>query len=516
MEDLMDFEYFLYRDGQAPSETTDRELFIASIQPALANCPDHNHDRRLILRLWLDARRKQANPSDDMPLPGTVFSQVRGLTAFLLSLAGFLSGSGLCASFLSYHGKEPLNVATFLALFVLSQIAILAAGFFILAASRYSGKDLPFSLIRLALWNVMRRLMDALVKKTATRLSRENLSRMESAWGLLKGRSRCYGDLFPWPLFILTQMFAVWFNVGLVTATLFRVLGTDLAFGWQSTLKTSAEAVYTLVRIMALPWSFAVNEPVAHPTLAQIEGTRMILKDGIAQLATADLVSWWPFLCLCLVFYGLVPRLVLLVSAYAMQTLRLNNLRFDTLACDLLMMNLTQPVLFTQGEEQAVRPAWNAQVVVPAEIVNDTLNAPLLALVPQDIAADCPDSELNRHLESLFGAGFAKRLAVNLSTPMDEAALEKALASGSFNRAVCLMEAFQPPILETMDFIRLLRRKGGDSLRIHVLLIGKPSHETLFTAPSPDETKIWTQKLNSLGDPNIRPAICPESKGKPI
>ena len=34
------------------------------------------------------------------------------------------------------------------------------------------------------------------------------IAKFQAAWGLAKGKSRCYGDVFPFPLFILTQTFA--------------------------------------------------------------------------------------------------------------------------------------------------------------------------------------------------------------------------------------------------------------------------------------------------------------------
>ncbi len=513
-EDLMDFEYFLYHDAQTPEPEQARELYITAIQPALDRRPVRPHDRRSIFRLWLDEKRKRVSSPGGPILPGAVFRQTFGFAALILSIAGFASGSGLSASFLTYHGKEPLNVATFLTIFVLSQISILLFGLLILTVSHVSRKGVPFSLVRLALWNVLRHLMGFIVRKTAGHLSKDDLSRMASAWGILKGRSRCYGNVFPWPLFILTQMFAVWFNAGVIAATVLRVLGTDLAFGWQSTLRTGSEAVYNLVRFISIPWSFVVNEPLAHPTLTQIEGTRMILKDGIARLATADLVSWWPFLCFCVIFYGLVPRVALLVSAYVMQVRSLKSIRFENMACDTLLMNLTQPILDTRGETGNDVSPTKADSSPPSmgKRGNDTLATPFLAVIPQDIASDCPDDELNLRLETLFGSGFSKRLHVAVSSFADEIQLKKALGSSDFDRTVCLMEAWQPPIMETMDFFRTLRRTGGNNLRIHVLLVGKPKTTTIFTRPTDDDARIWVQKLNSLSDPNIRPTIMTESE----
>jgi hypothetical protein len=385
---------------------------------------------------------------------------------------------------------------------------VLVAVYFLIATKIFHQVP-PFSLIRFLLWNLMVKLMGSIGKKTAGHLSRETISRFESAWGLVKGKSRCYGNLFPWHLFILTQIFAVCFNIGIITATLLRVLGSDLAFGWQSTVQLSSHAVYGVVRFVSLPWSFAVNESLAHPSLSQIEGTRMILKDGITRLATEDLVSWWPFLCFCVVAYGLVPRLVLLASAVVMRKKALDHIRFENMACDMLMVKLTNPTVETRGESPIPRTALDSktqdsQIGNPTILSGDMAHMPFLALVPHDIAADCCDEELNHHLHAMFGTGFINKVLVAVDSSVDKTALETLFTNKSIQRVVFLMEAWQPPIRETMEFIRLLRRTGGNDLRIHILLVGKPSQETIFTAPSPNDSMVWTNKLNSLADPNLR------------
>ena len=77
-----------------------------------------------------------------------------------------------------------------------------------------------------------------------------------------------------------------------------QVVTADIAFGWQSTIQFSSDAVYTFVKIFSLPWSWIEPLSIVNPTYAQIQGSRMVLKDGIYHLATPDLVSWWPFLLL--------------------------------------------------------------------------------------------------------------------------------------------------------------------------------------------------------------------------
>ena len=62
--------------------------------------------------------------------------------------------------------------------------------------------------------------------------------------------------MFYWPLFAVFQRFAIFCNIGLLAATLTRVAFSDLAFGWQSTLKVGAQGMHSLVWVLSLPWSW--------------------------------------------------------------------------------------------------------------------------------------------------------------------------------------------------------------------------------------------------------------------
>ena len=143
--------------------------------------------------------------------------------------------------------------------------------------------------------------------RVAEKLGADHRSRMDSTLGIIRSKGSTYGFLFFLPIFILTQLFAIGFNLGLLTTTLFKVITADIAFGWQSTLQLSSAAVHSLVQKIALPWSWLAAGDPAYPSLAQIEGSRIILKEGIYHLSTPDLVSWWPFLCFSVFFYGLLP-----------------------------------------------------------------------------------------------------------------------------------------------------------------------------------------------------------------
>ena len=70
---------------------------------------------------------------------------------------------------------------------------------------------------------------------------------MASAMGLIREKTHAHGSLFLWPMLSLIQILALGFNVGVLAATLLKVMGADIAFGWQSTLQVSEQFVFTPV-----------------------------------------------------------------------------------------------------------------------------------------------------------------------------------------------------------------------------------------------------------------------------
>ncbi|MEA3417079.1 MAG: DUF2868 domain-containing protein [Thermodesulfobacteriota bacterium] len=55
--------------------------------------------------------------------------------------------------------------------------------------------------------------------------------------GLIRGKKQIYGSLFYWPAFILSQIFGIGFNIGVLCTTIVKVMGSDIAYGWLSTVQ---------------------------------------------------------------------------------------------------------------------------------------------------------------------------------------------------------------------------------------------------------------------------------------
>ena len=82
--------------------------------------------------------------------------------------------------------------------------------------------------------------------------------------------------------------------------------------------------------------------------------------------------------------------------------------------------------------------------------------------------------------------------------------LEKKQKQEGLPNIFLLFEAWQPPIKETLFYLKALRRILEDHVLIYIGLIGKPTAETIFSPVTDVDFKLWQQHVNRLDDPYIR------------
>lgn len=521
LSDILDLEYFLHRDetdiGDPEAAKTmalrDREIYLAHIGPDEPK--EKSRHRRFIVKSWLSQRRSEEKTAlpPETPLPGAVFEEIYRVLWWVFAVFGLLSGAGLAFSFLIYRGIEPLNVAYYFGALILSQfllmlVLILVLTFRLMNRS-FSENSILYSLIsrllvRLFLW---------VKKRTVKGLSGNRRSGIEAALGVVRGRRKVYGTLFYWPVFILAQVFGVCFNIGIIAATLVKVVATDIAFGWQSTVQFSPEMVHDLVRTIALPWSWFVPSGIAYPSLAEIEGSRMILKEGIYFLATENLISWWPFLCFAALFYGLIPRALLLIVGMVAKHRTLDKQDFEFSDIDRLMHRLQSPLVSTEGSptSEPARPEGLTEapsIASAAPVQHESASGEtVVALVPDDIFDEVTDDQLKSMVRKVLGYQVREKIRIGADDEADRAVLEGLSRSDWQNgrpHVLLLQEGWQPPIREILHFIQELRNTIGETGGIEVGLIGKPAPETIFTPVNEDNWNAWIQKLSGLGDPYLR------------
>lgn len=510
--DILDLEYFLRANGQETVDPgQDRDIYISNILPALDKSAPLS--RRHVIRKWLDRKREleKAKHPDTTILPGETYSEIYGLLQVISAVMAVMTGWATAATLLRYSGVEPVNIASYLAILVLFQIALLISTTLLITVHSIRpggfGSSVLYGLISRAAVAVALKLK----QKTSKKLSASKKDALSAALGLLRGKRRIYGDLFFWPVFRLLQIFGVALNIGALAGTLLRVLSKDLAFGWQSTLQLSGETVYNLVHSIALPWAWLMPVELAHPTLAQINGSHMVLKEGIYHLTTTDLVAWWPFLCFAVTFYGLLPRTLLFFFSIFRTRRSLNRIDFGHSDIDRLMQRLQTPQVSTMGEPSAVNPESDGlrdfqvpQTPPPLDAVEERR---LVGLIPDEIYDDCPAAELKNHVRQALAAHLGEIFRFGEDMEADRRII-KHLGdtdwSGEASGIFILQEAWQPPIREFLTFLANVREAMGEHVKIEIGLIGRPKQETIFTSPSAEDWRTWHRKLQSLADPYLR------------
>ena len=513
ISDLIDLEFFALRDEAQPEaqlEQRDREIYLRDIKPQIKTKAESKSFRRSAVSIWLAQMRTLYQKDNGMQavLPGEAFIEARRLLGLIIIAAGIVSGASLALSMLTYNGQEPVNVSVYFGVLVVVQmfIILLTLRFFLISTSPGSLKK--YSILYPLLGDLLSRMMASLAKSAAKHLSGGQIQSMEAVFGIALSKHTLYGRVMFWTIFALVQSFGIAFNLGVVAATFIRVFTADLAFGWQSTIQLSSQAVHTLVRVLAAPWAWIIPPGSAYPSLDQIEGSRMVLKDGIYHLVTTDLVSWWPFLVCAVCVYALLPRVILYSAAMLGQRRSISRLDLSTAGFDRLIMRMTRPAMSTYGavvgdQADLMNEGQGAERMHEALSVQGIAS---IVLMSSDIIALADEARLREVVAKTLGWEVTAVSAIKGEKASDQSVLGS--VSDVFGKevggVVVMLEAWQPPIVETIEFIKALRESLGGKARIAVLLIGKPSGQTIFTQVDRSDKEVWTRSLQKLADPYLR------------
>ncbi len=226
------------------------------------------------------------------------------------------------------------------------------------------------------------------------------------------------------------------------------------------------------MQLVALPWSWFIPRASSYPIIAEIEGSRIILKNGIYGLATADLIAWWPFLVLSLFFYGLLLRLAFTVFGRLLEERALARLDFDNAACLTVLRRMRTPLFSTQAapEVQQLEHMNLSESPDDEGQTEGTRLLPQVMLIPDDIFGLCPTDKL---VPLMRDRGFAIKSVHTFMTGYDEDEEIKNILitqcrtpeDGLF----ILMEGWMPPLVAFITYLKELRRnpagKNHDSPR---------------------------------------------------
>lgn len=315
---------------------------------------------------------------------------------------------------------------------------------------------------------------------------------MEVLIGRLGANERRYARARQALLFAWSQTIGLAFAVGALMATAGFIVFTDLAFGWSTTLDVEAESIHAVVSRFAAPW--AALWPEAVPSLDLVETTRhfRVAPNAphvhfIDPLAYGD---WWPFLVMSLVVYALLPRALAALVAERRLGVECARSIAEAPGLDRLVERLLAPPIETrataeEGEVGRAAVGLVEEVDGPAWLEAETAGG--FAIAWAEAIDDAGWSALAGDAASfrLRDAGGRRPLSADAERIAE-------VAAGAGRVAVCV-RAYEPPMLEILDFLADLREAIGRERRLAVLLLGG----------SASDREAWRRKLTTLGDPGL-------------
>ncbi len=492
-QDCIDLEYLIEQDREIPDTTLhqrDRDIFLQ-----LDNTRSDAH----LKKAWLERRRQLLTEGF---LPGKAAGEAYSLVRIIILAVALISGFSGGLAYFHYSGEAPVNVFSFFTIFILFQLLLILISVISQVVDRKSVPAIR-SILLSCFSSLVMKMFNMGMKTTTSHLTAEQTAAVQRLFGRRKRYDTLYRKFLVSSFFVLLQAGGVLFNLGLFLALLTKVGISDIAFGWQSTLQFSAESLYTAVKLISLPWSWLFGEGSGFPTLAEIEGSRIVLKEGIAHLATENLISWWPFLLLSVAVYGLGLRALLLAAGY--QMLRRTERHFipKNAATEGIVRRMRTPVISSQTlQKDAQKSSYQNTVKDKRSFQQDALRTAVI-LMPDD-CCHYSDEELHRVVEQQ-GFTVEKTHTFQISYADDLKLLKNLEQDTSTVQSVILFaESWMPPVKDTLSFIGELRRILPEETLIIIWLLGKPGEKTIFTpVTDADHIQAWTWKIEQLGDPYL-------------
>jgi hypothetical protein len=390
---------------------------------------------------------------------------------WLIVVGMFLAGLGAGRALLEYGGGNLVNVVGFFVVLVmvplffsLVSLGVLLKSF--LPATRRNRIPLP---IRLLL-DLLRHLPLGM---------REKLDRLFEHEKLMQSLGVTY-----------LQYGSIAFSLGALSALMVTITTQDIAFGWYTTLDISPETMHRIMAAIALPWSAFWSDAVPSMELVTISrhfrlGNEMA-PELIAQAKT--LGSWWKFLALSLLVWGVSVRIVLVLLAryrcrQTMRTLLLSNHN-----AVLLLKYMNESYITTRAPEHEAGPGREKYPKEPAEHRYAGIRAD--TVIGWNLDEGTFEAVLEQERISaghLFSAGGKNTIEE------DDGIIENAGES-----VVVVVKAWETPMREFLDFISDLGDHPGRT--VSVCPVG--SSRQNYRARRSD-IDIWKAKIASLHQRNI-------------
>jgi hypothetical protein len=314
---------------------------------------------------------------------------------------------------------------------------------------------------------------------------------VEVVLGRLTTHKRLYARVERGQLMRWSQTLGLGFGIGALVATFAFVVFTDLAFGWSTTLDIAAEDVHRWVRIMAAPW--AALWPAASPSQELVESTRFFRVNVDKQIHVVDPIlygGWWPFLVMAISCYCVLPRALAAIVISEWHHREIGRAMGLTPGVERLVDRLTNPIVEGQALEEE-RDVGRAGTEILREVDREEWIAQHSTEELVVIRwADLIDDE--RVGAAIGTSKFRVLDAGGRQSLEDDVEVARAVAATDASVAF-LVRGYEPPVLDVLDFLTLVRSKAGEERALCVFLSGAKE----------SDLRTWQRKLATLGDPRL-------------
>jgi hypothetical protein len=437
-----------------------------------------------VLAWWSRLAEEGHGSADDRaPTPGQRLESARRIVGVALVVVGVVLGAGLAGVALAYDGRHPVNLFTLLGVLVGLPLLLLLISLLLLVPRRLPGL--------------------AALQSVAAGMS---LGRWIGAWldrwvdldlFVPRGGAAMAGAFSRWQVVVFSQWLALGFFAGVLAVALLRVTFTDLAFGWSSTLEVDPVRVQRWVAVLSSPW--AVLVPAAVPDPALVEASRYFRLDDarLDPITVQSLGAWWPFVLMTVLVYGALPRLLMLLLGAFRLRRATRRLLLDDPEVTALLDRMQSPLVVRSGsaEEEVVEG--------PATPLPSPGRLPAgegLFLLTWNAAANAEAAR--RWVAANLGVEPAAEAELAIlqteSEWRDRLAAMAASVAGRVRRVVVITKGWEPPLLEFVDFLALLREVLGGECSITVVPLGLDG-EGVCRA----DREVWSRALGRVRDPKL-------------
>ncbi|MDH3694731.1 MAG: DUF2868 domain-containing protein [Gammaproteobacteria bacterium] len=433
--------------------------------------------------------------SSDVNRSGEQMQNASRLISIFSILLGLLVGVSTTLAVFYYDGSRPVNVINVLAVFIFLQ-ALLLVSFIIACLPRSALKVIPgLTTLQDTLQVLNPGKLVSFISRYLPQNKRHALRQLISDSGT---RQRTFATLTKWMILRWSQYFALAFNVSAILCALYLVVFSDLAFGWSTTLKTDSGSFHGLTQWLTMPWQTGFAD--ATPSLELVDNTRYYrLDEGLLPNTRTDsdpalLGQWWPFLLMCILVYGLVPRVVTtMYTSWRIKSATNRVLVSIPESVDLLE-RLNSPDVETaaiEPETDSRSKTENIDTQTLVEITGrDCAIVDWASAIQHRLSATQVSELCGVEVLAEFFAGGKNTLAD------DQKVIEQIHNLNKNSPVIIFVKAWEPPMLELVDFINDLQNTDTPQKCIVIPVAFDDANQ--IAAPTKAHLESWHQALYAL------------------